>query len=141
MQQIVCWSLMLGCLLGLAGCGEALPEMYTVQGLVRFDGQPVPAGEVVFEPNPTAGNHGHQTRAEIVDGRYATLSNRGAVPGEVVIRVYAYDGQPRADAPRGSPLAKVYETQATLPKADSTQDFEIPKLLGLKLQPIPSGGT
>ena len=43
-------------LLLAAGCGEAGPARYHVSGKVTFNGQPVPAGQIVFEPDPTAGN-------------------------------------------------------------------------------------
>jgi hypothetical protein len=106
-----------------AGCssGDGL-ERYRVSGEVKFDGQPVPFGEVLFTPDGSKGNSGAQGIAEIKDGKYDTQGSRapGTAGGPTVVRVMAFrDGG-------GKELICEHESQVDLPKAATTHNIDIP---------------
>src|SRR5204862_378695 len=70
--------------LGLAavGCGESRVE---VSGEVTFDGKPVPAGRIYFNPDFTKGNDGPQGYADIKDGKFDTRNKgKGACGGPTI---------------------------------------------------------
>jgi len=110
----------------LSGCGSE--KIYNLSGNVTFQGKPVPAGHIVFEPDTTAGNSGPPAFAKIKDGRYDTsiLEGRGTVGGPHLVRILGLDGVPRGELLNGSPLFPEYSTSADLPKQDGTHDFEVP---------------
>ena len=93
---------------------------------MTHNGQSIPAGEVIFEPNPEFDNLGPQARAPITDGQYRTVSGKGSVPGPVVVRVEAYDGNFHPESPRGIALFPPYVFKLELPDTDSRQDIDIP---------------
>ncbi len=110
-----------------AGCGGSGGSgRVEVYGTVSHGGKPIPAGEVVFEPDPTQGNTGPQARATIENGRYRTPRGQGSVPGAVVVRVEAYDGQPHPESPYGLQLFPAYTTTLVLPDRSSEQDIDVP---------------
>jgi len=110
----------------VAGCGPSGSRRYNVDGTVSLGGQPVPAGEVQFEPDAEQGNSGPQSRAKIQDGRYRTPRGKGPVAGPAVVRIRCYDGKAHPESPMGSRMARPYETKLDLPREDLTQDFQIP---------------
>lgn len=113
----------------VAGCGgPAGPKRYRVRGEVTFQGDPIPAGMVVFEPDATQGNSGPQGFAPLTDGRYDTAAGgKGAVGGPQVVRITGFDGIPLDDdAPSGRPLFNKYETNVDLPEESTTLDFDVP---------------
>jgi hypothetical protein len=112
-----------------AGCGPGGgPRRYRVRGTVTYQGDPIPAGMVVFEPDTSQGNSGPQGFAPLVDGRYDTAAGgRGAVGGPHLVRITGFDGVPLDDdAPSGQPLFNVYETTVDLPEESMTLDFDLP---------------
>jgi hypothetical protein len=109
----------------LAGCGGQ--KIYHVSGTVTFKGKPVPTGQIVFEPDASAGNAGQAAFAKIKDGRYDTrLEGQGTLGGPHLVRIHGRDGVPRGELLSGMPLFKDYDTKVDLPKADAKQDFEVP---------------
>lgn len=110
----------------LAGCGSNGPTRYQVTGSVSYAGEPVPSGEVIFEPDPARGNRGPQGRAAINRGKYASVPGQGAVAGPTIARVLAYDGKSHPESPYGIPLRPPHELRLELPAKDSTQDLTIP---------------
>ena len=108
-----------------AGCQKGL-ERYSVKGKVTWQGKPIPAGEVIFEPDPSKSNRGPQARAPIVDGVYETLADKGTVPGPVVVRIVGNDGKPNKENPKGNFLFSEYTTKAEIPNEDTSLDFEVP---------------
>jgi hypothetical protein len=105
-----------------AGCsGGDKQTRYRVQGEVKFGGQPVQFGEVLFTPDGSKGNSGAQGIAQIKDGRYDTQGSRapGVAGGPMVVVVTALKDD------RGTLLVE-HEFKVDLPKADTTHDFEIP---------------
>ena len=106
----------------LAGCsGDDSQTRYRVSGEVKFNGQPVQFGEVLFTPDGAKGNSGAQGIAEIKNGRYDTEGSRapGVAGGPTVILVTALKDD------QGTLLVE-HEFKFDLPKADTTHDIEIP---------------
>jgi len=110
----------------MLGCGGQ--KVYNLSGTVTFQGRPVPAGQIVFEPDASAGNIGQAAFAKIKDGRYDTrIDGSGALGGPHLVRIHGRDGIPRGELLNGLPLfRRDYETKVDLPKADAKQDFEVP---------------
>ncbi len=125
------WSLVVVGLFG-AGCsqGDTGPERYDVSGVVTFNGQPVPFGDIRFVPDTKQGNSGPAGFATITNGRFNTAENgRGTVGGahQVVINGTADPPVEDEEAPPGQgPLFPEYRADHELPKQPSTQDFQIP---------------
>jgi len=106
----------------LAGCSQGDTQTrYRVSGEVKYGGQPVPYGEVLFTPDGELGNSGAQGIATIKDGKYDTRGSRapGVSGGPMVARVTALEG------PSGKLLSE-QEFKVDLPKSDSTHDFDLP---------------
>lgn len=123
-------------LAAFAGCGgEREPPRYDLSGAVTYGGQPVPAGYIEFVPDTSQDNKGPGTSAEIRDGRYATLPQRGTIGGPHIAKLHGFDGMPpsagaAAQAPAASQPAIhalfTVEVQVDLPKETSAYDFDIP---------------
>jgi hypothetical protein len=112
---------------GCAGATDDLPRQ-AVSGTVTFDGQPLAAGRIQFEPDSaeaktTAGG-------EITDGRFAIPRGEGPTPGDYrimitssVARTPGADKSPGAEAAKGvgkiqapaiALIPKHYNSQTTL---------------------------
>ena len=123
----------------LAGCGESGPTRQRVSGKVTFDGKPVPAGQIVFEPDASAGNKGPAGSADISDGQYDTqAAGIGTVGGAHLVRITGLEGKPTGDA-RVNPLFNTYETKVDLGQGPATKDFDVPASAaqGMKLSNEP----
>jgi hypothetical protein len=115
--------LLLFACLALLGCStDEGQERFRVSGAVKFDGKPIPFGEVLFTPDGAKGNSGAQGIADIRHGAYDTQGSRapGVSGGPTIIRVMAFD-----DA-EGKKLLCEHEFSVDLPKADATHDIDIP---------------
>jgi len=111
----------------LVGCGGSDgPERYPVEGAVIYDGKPVPAGRIDFEPDPAQGNKGPAGYATIEDGRYATAQGKGTVGGPLVVRITGTDGEATGESPYGTMLFPTYTTSVDLPHESTTHDFDLP---------------
>lgn len=114
-------------LLLLVGCGRS---SYKLSGTVTFDGKPVPKGEIVFMPDPEAGNRGPGVLADIVDGRYELPLDKGHIGGAYIARLTGFDGAPQKSKelvdPRGTPLFVDHTEKLTLPEESGTRDFMVP---------------
>jgi hypothetical protein len=115
------------------GCGGEEFDRFDVSGSVSFDGKPLPAGNIVFEPDRAASNEGAPGFALIVDGKFDTAAEggKGTIGGPQIVRIDGHDPTPGSD---GTVLQVIYETKADLPKESTTKDFEIPATAG-KRQP------
>lgn len=118
-------------LAGAGGCGGSTdPARYPIAGNVTYNGQPVPAGFIHFVPDTAKGNSGPAAGAPIENGRYATPAGQGTAGGPHIITVVGQDGVPfegpegRVEAGQGLFPAHVFHMD--LPKASSTQDFDVP---------------
>jgi hypothetical protein len=110
-----------------AGCGGS--KRYEVSGRVTYDGRPLPAGVIYFDPDVTRRNDGPQGYAIIKDGAYSTAAKggRGVAGGPYVVRIEGFDGKPGAELPLGKSLFTGYQERRDLPQARSEQDFAVPK--------------
>jgi hypothetical protein len=111
----------------LAGCSSAGPGRYQVDGEVSFNGQPVPEGSVLFEPDAARGNRGPGVVALIHHGRFCTEPNRGVVGGPHLVRVVGYNGQadPRMETPLGQALFEEQLLTLDLPHKHCTQHLNV----------------
>ncbi len=110
----------------ISGCGGDGAGHVQVSGKVTFNGSPVPAGQIVFEPDPTAGNAGATGFAEIVNGHFDTSDEggQGTVGGPHVVRITGLSG--KAGTPGAKPLFREYQTSADLGQESGSKDFEVP---------------
>jgi hypothetical protein len=119
--------LILAGLLLLCGCGGRAASRVDVWGEVTFQGGPVPAGTVIFDPDLARGGDGPQGFAEIRDGRYDTRrSGKGAPPGPVIVRIDGFDGRAGAGYPYGKPRFLAYQVNAEVPQQGAAMNFEVP---------------
>jgi hypothetical protein len=115
-------------LLGLAGCSpEEGLKRYGVSGsVVLADGKPVPAGEISFEPNSSAGNKGPGSIAPIKDGKYALAADQGILGGAYIVTITSYDGVATGESLMGKPLVKQpHVEKVDMPSETSTRDFKV----------------
>ena len=100
-------------------------------GAVLYNGQPVPAGYMTFQPDEGAGNSGPATQADIRDGRFATPIGQGTIGGPHVVTLFGFDGQAIAEPnnpigrPMGTPLFSGLQRKADLPRQDAVHDFPL----------------
>jgi hypothetical protein len=123
----ILFALVLPLLPVILGCSRS---PYQLSGSVTYDGNPVPVGEIVFMPDPAAGNRGPGVLAEIKDGRYEMPSNKGHIGGAYLARLTGFDGAPAKAVglvdPRGTPLFVDVTEKLTLPEQSTTHDFAVP---------------
>jgi hypothetical protein len=113
--------------LSLVGCGgPSGPKRFEVQGAVTYDGKPVPAGQITFEPDDSKGNKGPAAYALIHGGRYLIPRAKGSVAGAVVVQIKGCDGVRSAESPEGAMLFPLHEERLELPSRDTAKDFNIP---------------
>jgi hypothetical protein len=118
-----------GALFAESGCRSEGPGRYPVSGEVTYQGEPVPAGTILFAPDTSKGNDGPGTFVEFTDGHYQTPRGKGTVGGPHRVYIVGYTGtpDPSGESPRGLPLFPEYVTEADLPREEATVDFEIPR--------------
>jgi hypothetical protein len=116
-----------GLLALVAGCADKGDTLYDVSGTATYDGKPIPAGIIYFDPDGSTG--GTQGFANIRDGKFTTaVDGRGVKGGTYLVRVSGYDGKPGNEAPLGKPLwVPEYEFKKDLPKEKSELTIEVPK--------------
>ena len=122
---------------GLTGCGDSEVPRYELSGTVTYDGQPVPAGYMIFASDADAGNQGPGSQVDIRDGKYHTLPGHGTIGGPHVVTIFAFDGQPyqlNDDSggppmlnPMGNPLFESVSLNVDLPKKPAVHDFNVPR--------------
>ena len=102
------------------GCGDAEPTRHRVSGIATVDGKDIPFGEILFTPDGAKQNSGPHGLATIKDGKFDTSTDgKGIAGGPTVVRVLGLT------APGGKVLCE-HELQVDLPRADSTQTFDVP---------------
>lgn len=107
----------------LSGCGTETsgPDRFHVSGKVTFNGQPVKAGTIYFQP--TTGPAGS---AQIVDGAYDTKSGQGVVGGPHQVQISGFDGNAVNPGEMGNPVFNPHTIEKDLPKEDTVLDIEVP---------------
>ncbi len=73
-----CWSLALACLTWTSLSCNRGSDRAQVEGEVRYEGEPVDQGSIVFLPQ----EGGIKTGGQIIDGRYQVSAERGPPPGK-----------------------------------------------------------
>jgi hypothetical protein len=113
----------------VAGCNPG-PETYALSGQATYQGKPIHAGTIYFEPDTEKGGTGPQGLALIENGHYRTVAGKGVGWGAYKFKVVGYDGQPATvsgeELPDGKPLFVPYEATVELPRATSTYDIVVP---------------
>jgi hypothetical protein len=114
----------------VAGCGGGEQPRVRLSGEVKYDGRPIPYGDVLLTPDAARKNSGPQGIAQIRDGRYDTggADGKGYAGGPTIIRVTGFSG------PGGKLLCEV-EIPADLPRADATHNIDVPKQADRKQGP------
>lgn len=131
-RDVMRWSLRLlaAFFLGAAALGCVNSEgagQFHVSGTATFDGQPIPAGKIVFTPDIAAENKGPQGFADIRDGKYDTsMGGQGVVGGKHDVQIQGFDASVTPGGAPPKPLFIEYTLKADLPKENSTQDFVVP---------------
>ena len=109
--------------LAVAGCGKSGVPRLALRGDVTFNGAPVPAGSVRFEPDTKRGGSGPVGYAAIVDGRYDTRNGgKGPVAGPMRVIVSGV----QSSKPFAPPLFPRYTTQMELEDGMRTLDLDVP---------------
>lgn len=111
------------CFVLIAGCqrGPDLPPVVQVSGVVTLDGNPLPRGEIQFEPDASAGGKGASAVGTIdASGHYelTTAGVKGAIIGPHVVTVTA----------RAVPK----DETDTLPMSLIPEKYSIPDSSGIK---------
>jgi hypothetical protein len=112
----------------MLGCGTDGPQRYRLQGTITYDGKPVPAGTIIFEPDSSQNNDGPQGLATIHDGVFdSARGGKGTVGGPHRVTILGCDGTSISEtSPQGKPLFEPYITTADLPKKNGKLDFDVP---------------
>ncbi len=114
----------------LVGCGSGdSVRQYNISGSVKFNGQPVKYGRIIFDPDRTAGNNGPQGMAEINDGKYDTSSGgKGVMGGKYDVIISGFTDKPNFndESVIVKPLFPENKRKAELPNATTTLDFNLP---------------
>lgn len=110
----------------LTGCAE--DKLEDVTGTIAYDGAPVPAGVVWFDPAPNHPGNPPQGYAYITDGKFNTAEKgRGVKAGAYLIRVEAFDGKPGNEQPLGKALFTDYQEKRELPPGKVALEIKVPK--------------
>lgn len=115
--------------LSLAGCGKTESEnVVQVSGTAAYQGQPIPMGMIIFEPDSAKGNRGPQGYADIKDGKFDTRSSgKGVAAGPLIVRITGGDGvAPEAFSPLGKPLFAEQTTKVNVSRDAAVLTLDIP---------------
>jgi len=110
----------------LCGCAERGPQRFELSGKVTYAGKPVPAGRILLTPDREAKNEGPRGVANIENGRFETLPDKGTVGGPHVVMIVGGDGKPVGGTPYGAALFPPYRVTVDIPKSAATMDFDVP---------------
>jgi hypothetical protein len=110
----------------VAGCEQGL-RRYNVAGTVTYNGQPLPAGVIYFDPDVSKQNDGPQGYAFIKDGKFNSAETEsGPVGGPHIARIQGFDGKPGEELPMGRVIFTDFSQSVDLPREDTTLDFAVP---------------
>ena len=110
------------------GCGGSDgPVRDALNGTVSLpDGQPVPAGEINFEPDAQSGNKGPASMIEIQNGKYSLPKDQGILGGSYVVTIIPFDGKAYGESLQGKALTRQpYVEKVDFPKQNTSHDFKI----------------
>jgi len=114
----------------LASCQQSQDgaQRFSLSGEIKVDGKPVPAGEIMFEPDTSQGNSGPAGVAEIKDGRYSTLPEMGTVGGPQIAVISANKGiilKENGETPQGWLILDGFRMTIDLPRKSHTENLDI----------------
>jgi hypothetical protein len=98
-----------------SGCGESGPEVASVEGTVKLDGQPLPDATVMFIPE-----NGRPAAAMTDAGGHYVLTftegRKGAMPGKHKVRITTFREADESEEIEGQPekVPMKYNAQTTL---------------------------
>jgi hypothetical protein len=112
----------------LSSCGDPDVARRQVSGTVTYDGQPVPFGDIRFNPNSRKDNEGPQGSAEIIDGKFKTNPEFGPVfgPNVVIINAFSDPPPPKGEMPSMKYLVREYTTNVVIRRKGEV-NIDIPK--------------
>ncbi len=116
---------------GCSGQTEG-PQRHTLSGTVTYNGQPVPAGEIIISPDSAAGNNGLGSYAVIKDGLYETAPDKGITGGAYILNLTGFDGVPfKSDDGaetflQGKTLFSDYKFKHQFQEQNATLNIEVP---------------
>ncbi|MFG0262368.1 MAG: hypothetical protein ACF788_08255 [Novipirellula sp. JB048] len=131
------WHLAILTGLGLTtiGCGPSGPERHRISGTVTYQGNPVPHGTIMFEPDSAKGNSGAAGSAMIIEGRFDSAEGgTGFTGGPQIVSIQGFSGvDVNAEyAPYGAPIGggTSYIKSFDFPEQGDVQhDFEMADVL------------
>lgn len=98
-----------------------------MSGKVTYNGAPVPAGRILFQPDAAEGNTGVAGHALIRDGHFDTSAGGGGtIGGPHVAVISGYDGKADQDLPLGQPLFNDQRVKLVIAQEKTTYDFALP---------------
>jgi hypothetical protein len=110
------------------GCSEDALGRHAVSGAVQFDGAPLPAGNISFQPTEGQPTYGGAT---ITAGKYTVPREQGLVTGKYQVSINSpvpgTGGKPAPDAMPGDPPALSTELIPPNWNVASEQYIEIKK--------------
>jgi hypothetical protein len=92
--------LLVGSLLGMAGCKAPEAGKYEIAGTVKFKGQPLAAGSIRFIP---IARDGAGSGARIVHGKFVIPQRRGLAPGMYKVEIRSGTASASAGDEAGEP--------------------------------------
>jgi hypothetical protein len=110
----------------IGGCGPGVtdaPDTFEISGYVNFDGEPVPAGMIVFENLAT----GNRVACSIEDGYYENQARKGHKGGKFGVQVSGFvnEGSGGMDGPRL--WQGLWVTEVEFPAESVEKTFDISK--------------
>jgi hypothetical protein len=109
------------------GCGPSAPPRYHLSGTITFNGQPIPKGAILFDPDLATGHDGPQGFANIENGQFDTKKGGvGHCGGKVMLRIHGGDGTAVPELPFGNALFSETMVPLELPLNDDVRDFKLP---------------
>jgi hypothetical protein len=102
------------------------PTRHTLSGKATFDGQPIPFGRILLQPDGEAGNSGPAGVAEISNGSYRTRADAGHIGGPHILTVTATDGTRPSSDDIDNSLFPPFQIKVTLPAENGKHDLDVP---------------
>jgi hypothetical protein len=127
-----CRFFVLGLLVVVGGCGGDGIKRHQVSGSVKYEGQAVQDGALVFEPDASIGMVAPTCFARIEGGKFQTALSESPTTGKYKVRVMGYDkSKMRTDAAPGEiiempELFPEFDLQVDIPPPDGRLDIEVP---------------
>jgi hypothetical protein len=117
----------------LVGCGKSGPARIDVKGTVTFLGKPVPAGQILFDPDAKRSNEGPAGFARIKNGQFDTRdAGKAPIAGAHVARIIGMDGVPGPEMPRGHILFREWSKEIDVDRSNPEFDFQVPADYGVQ---------